>query len=134
MGTKTLGFYINMGAEVQKFKTGGLVVWVSPLRRGSSEGLSTAALTHPQSLKQTYTTATRGINRPRHGSSDPVHLVVADVVSRSSSHERSSTAIVLGERCFLRDAFEHQHRERVRVGTPSRRCEGTVVFDELGRW
>ena len=84
-GTKTLGFYINVGAEVQRFKTGGLVIWVSPLRRGSSEGLSTATLTHLQLLKQTNSTATRGVNRPKHSSSDPVHLVEAGAISCSSS-------------------------------------------------
>ena len=41
-----------------------------------------------------------------------------------------SVAREVEERCFLRDAFEYQHCERVGVGT--RRCGDAVVLDELG--
>lgn len=35
----------------------------------------------------------------------------------------------VGERNFLRDAFEYQHRERVRVGMY--RCGEIIAFDDL---
>ena len=40
-----------------------------------------------------------------------------------------SIAREVGERHFLRDAFEHQHRERVGVGML--RCGDIIAFDEL---
>jgi len=50
--TNIITFYIKWeSVEVQRFK-GEVNLWVSPLRRGSSEGWLTATLTHLQILEQ----------------------------------------------------------------------------------